>query len=263
MAAWTGSGFAAERAFDVSFDGRAYFESAYLSSGGSLSYTEPVAEQYGVLTAQLWDYGRLHFDAWFCSALNGQHDDSHRRAYYICEDTLMYGYDLALAKDVTLSTTGGVLWDFLWGYKEPQDFPVFWYGYQYLRNPYVTPYWNGLGEIDTVTRARVRFGVNHAFSLPKSIVLTPFVEGTWGDPDRFESNYGAQPENDRLLGGAMMFATFGLSVEWRFADHFYAWGRYRQYILVDSQARDLVASKDTPTAETDFPIFGLGLGCRF
>lgn len=82
---------AAEKEFDVSFSARAYFESAYLSSGGGLTYTEPVAEQYAVLTAHLRDYGRVWIDAWICSALNDQADHIHRRYGYICEDTPILG----------------------------------------------------------------------------------------------------------------------------------------------------------------------------
>lgn len=252
------------RDFDIDFLARAYFESAYLSSGGSLTYTEPVAEQYGVMTAHLWDYGRIKFDAWICSALNDQHDNIHRRAFYVCEDTLMYGYDFEVAKDVSLSTIAGPLWDILGGYKEKQDFPVFWYANQALYNPYVTPYWNALGRMDCgPAKTRIRLGVNHPFKMPWSITLTPFAEVTWGDANRFEANYGERPENDYLLGGALMFTTFGFSAEWYFTDNFFVWGRYRQYILVDSQARNLVADKNTPTAETDYPIFGLGVGCHF
>ena len=61
---------------------RAYFESAYLSSGGTLSYTEPVAEQTASLTAYLGPYGRVFTDMWLCSVLNAQTDGIHRRAFY-------------------------------------------------------------------------------------------------------------------------------------------------------------------------------------
>ena len=253
---------ASAKEFSVDVNARAYFESAYLSSGGVLSYTEPVAEQYAVLTAHLWDCGRLWFDAWVCSALNDQTDEVHRRYGYICEDTLMYGYDWEISDKVKLSTSAGALWDFLFGYVKETDFPIFWYAHQYLHNPYLTPYWNGLGKTDHKGRVRIRTGVQHAFLPFRSLTVTPFAETTWGDKARFESNYGEEPDHE-ILGGAFMFATFGLLAEWRFAEHWYVWGRYRQYIVVDSQARSLVEGKDSPTAETSFPIFGLGVGCRF
>lgn len=250
--------------FGVDLDARAYFETAYLSSSGSLTYTEPVLEQYGVLTTHLWDYGTVKLDAWICSALNGQHDDEHRRAFYICEDTLTYGYDVSVMKNVTLTTNGGVLWDFLGGYEKKQEFPIFWYGNQEFCNPCLTPYWNALVRMNgEESKARIRFGFNHPFELAQSITLTPFVEGTWGDSSRFEANYGEEPVNDYIFGGVIMSSTFGFVVKWRLAEHFYIWGRYRQYILVDSQARNIVSHKDAPTAETDFPIFGIGLGCNY
>ena len=250
------------RDFSLDLNARAYFESAYLSSGGVLSYTEPVAEQYAVVTANLWDYGRLWFDAWVCSALNDQTDEVHRRYGYICEDTLMYGYDWDISDKLKLTTSAGALWDFLFGYEKETDFPVYWYAHQYLHNPYLTPYWNGLGKTEGKGKVRIRAGVQHAFLPFESLTITPFAETTWGDKARFEANYGEEPDND-FLGGALMFATFGLSAEWRFADHWYVWGRYRQYLVVDPQAWDLVKNSDSPTAETHFPIFGLGAGCRF
>lgn len=250
------------RDFSIDFDARAYFESAYLSSGGVLSYTEPVAEQYAFLKTHFWDYGWLRFDAWVCSALNDQTDSVHRRYAYICEDTLMYGYDWAFADRMKLTTSAGVLWDFLFGYEKETDFPIFWYADQYLHNPYLTPYWNGLGNTEGKGKVRLRVGVQHQFLPFESLTITPFAETTWGDKARFEANYGEEPENE-FLGGAIMFATFGISAEWRFWEHWYVWGRYRQYLILDSQAWDLVENKDSPTAKTAFPIFGPGVGCRF
>ena len=68
--------------FPVSFGARAYFESAYFSSSGTLSYTKPVAEQVAWLTARLGDFGYITADGWLCSILNSQTDHIHRRAFY-------------------------------------------------------------------------------------------------------------------------------------------------------------------------------------
>jgi len=247
---------------EVSGWARAYFESAYLSSGGSLTYTKPVAEQYGAMWLSLGDYGSIGVDAWLCSALNDQTDHLHRRAFYICEDTVLYRYDWRFSEEVVLSTSAGPLWDFLFGYKVPTTCPTYWYVSQYLDNPYVVPYMTALGKVDRETRARVRVGLRRPFRIMESVSVSPFVDATWGDEARFISNYGAEP-NQGFLGGAVMFTTFGLIAEWRFAEHFFLWGRYRQYILIDSYARELVSKKDSPTAKVDCPIFGLGLGCSF
>ena len=262
VVALTASFVAWGKEFGVDFFGRAYLESAYLSSSGVLSYTEPVAEQYAVVTANLRDYGKVWLDAWVCSALNDQTDEVHRRYAYICEDTLMYGYDWELSDKVKLSTAAGALWDFLFGYEKETDFPIFWYAHQYLHNPYLTPYWNGLGKTEQKGKVRIRAGVQRALFPLESLTITPFAETTWGDKARFESNYGEEP-NGGFLGGAIMFVTFGLFAEWRFTDHWHLWGRYRQYLVANSQAWNLVDAKDSPTAETSFPIFGLGVGCRF
>ena len=248
--------------FSVDANVRAYFENGYLSSGGVLTYTEPVAEQYASLKANMWDFGWIFLDAWICSALNDQTDSVHRRYGYICEDTLMYGCKWAFTDAINLSTSVGVLWDFLFGYEKEQDFPLYWHAYQYLNNPYLTPYWNGLVRVEHEAKIRVRIGVQHVFSPLETVTLTPFSDLTWGDKARFESNFGEEPDNE-FLGGAVMSGTFGLLAEWRFAEHWYVWGRYRQYFVIGSQAWDLAEKKDSPTSRTSFPIFGLGVGCRF
>jgi len=248
--------------FGARFLARAYFESAYLSSGGVLTYTKPVAEQYALVQLDLWDYGRVKFDAWTSSALNDQTDHIHRRAFYICEDTLMYGYDLKLGEKATLSTDAGALWDFLGGYEKTPEFPVNWYAYQGLANPYVVPYWNALGRMYSAPRIRIRLGVQRGFTIFKSLYLVPYVETTWGDPSRFEASYGGELEHT-VLGGSFMFCSVGFLAEWRFSEHFYVWGRFREYVVIDPEARALVAESDSPTAKEDYPIFGLGLGCRF
>ena len=103
--------------FSVSGGARAYFESAYLSSSGTLSYTKPVAEQVAWINADLGDYGYIIVDAWLCSALNGQTDHIHRRAFYCFEGTARYGYNLKFTDDIGLDTNGGLLWDWLGGYE--------------------------------------------------------------------------------------------------------------------------------------------------
>ena len=60
-----------------------------------------------------------------------------------------------------------------------------------------------------------------------------------------------------------MFAAPGFICEWAFYKPFYLWGRYRQFILVDPDARNLVEDIDAPTAKKAYPVFGLGVGFRF
>ena len=199
---------------------------------------------------------------WLCSALNGQTDDVHRRAFYIYEGTLTYGYGFDLADGVRLVTDGGLLWNWLGGYKTDHGTPLTWIAIQSLENPYVTPYWNLKYAFRPTEKTCLRFGARHAFHPFGSLDLTPFIEAAWGDGHRFESNFGEEPEHP-VAGGAFMFSSFGLLAEWRFLDDWYVWGRFRQYILINSQAWHLMDESDSPTAETDLPIFGLGVGCRF
>ena len=241
---------------------RAYFESAYVSSSGRLGYTRPVAEQWGFASVRHEDFGWLMTDAWLCSVLNDQTDDVHRRAFYCYEGTVTYGNALALSDDVVLSGWGGMIWDWLGGYKSHVGTPFGWITEFRLSNPYVTPYVNGLGFIEHSTWVRVRVGISRAFRPLDALSVAPFVEATWGDPARYRANYGAETDGD-FLGGSIMFGSVGVVVEWAFCDPFYLWGRYRQFILIDPDARDLMEESAAPTARKSYPVFGLGVGFRF
>ena len=109
---------------------------------------------------------------------------------------------------------------------------------------------------------RVRVGVNHEFEVMENVTVTPFLEATWGDPARYRSNYGGETDG-HFLGGSLMFASAGFISEWKFWDPFYLWLRYRQFVLVDPDARNLIEDSDAPTAKKTYPVVGLGIGFRF
>ena len=248
--------------FPVSGGARAYFESAYFSSSGTLSYTKPVAEQVAWINANLGDYGYLLADGWLCSALNGQTDHVHRRAFYCFEGTARYGYDLKFTDDIHLDTNGGLLWDWLGGYRAHHGTPLAVYARQHLRNPVLTPYWNLLHRFDDNRYVRIRTGVEHPFSPLESVKIVPYVESIWGDAARYRRVYGDSPSY-RFLNGAYMVGVTGFVAEWRFTEHWYLWFRFRQFFTVNPAARSLAKRRDTIVHHTDYSIYGLGLGVRF
>ena len=246
----------------VSGGARAYFESAYFSSSGTLSYTKPVAEQVAWIHADLGDYGYILSDGWLCSALNGQTDDVHRRAFYCYEGTARYGYNLKFTDDVGLDTNGGLLWDWLGGYEAHHGTPLAIYAMQHLRNPILTPYWNLLHRFDDNRYVRIRTGVEHPFSPLESVKIVPYVESIWGDAARYRRVYGDSPSY-RFLNGAYMVGVTGFVAEWRFTERWYLWFRFRQFFTVNPAARSLAQKRDTIVHHTDYSIYGLGLGFRF
>jgi len=248
--------------FPVSGGARAYFESAYFSSSGTLSYTKPVAEQVAWIHADLGDYGYILADGWLCSALNGQTDDVHRRAFYCYEGTTRYGYNLKFTDDVGLDTNGGLLWDWLGGYKAHHGTPLAIYAMQHFRNPILTPYWNLLHRFDDNRYVRIRTGVEHPFSPLESVKIVPYVESIWGDASRYKRVYGDSPSY-RFLNGAYMVGVTGFVAEWSFTKHWYLWFRFRQFFTVNPAARSLAKQRDTIVHHTDYSIYGLGLGFRF
>jgi len=246
----------------VSVGALVYFETAYLSSSGTLSYTKPVAEQVAWLNLGLGDFGYLLTDGWLCSVLNGQTDHVHRRAFYCYEGTVRYGYVMRFAETMKLDTNAGLLWDWLGGYEVHPGTPLAVIAVQHFRNPVLTPYWNLLHRFDDNRYVRIRTGVEHPFEPVDSVKLTPFVEAIWGDPARYRRIYGESP-SCRFLNGAYMTGVVGLLADWRFADNWYVWGRFRQFMTVNPVARSLAQKKDTIVHHTDYSIYGIGIGCRF
>ena len=243
---------------------RAYFESAYLSSSGTLSYTKPVAEQVAWLHASLGRFGYVLTDGWLCSALNGQTDHIHRRPFYCYEGTVRYGYAWRFDEDgnYALDTNGGLLWDWLGGYEGHPGTPLAILAVERFRNPYLTPYWNLLHRFDDNRYTRIRTGVEHPFRPIESLLLTPYVEAIWGDASRYRIVYGDSPSY-RFLNGAYMAGVAGLLVEWTFVEHWYVWGRFRQFVTVNPAARGLAHRRSSMVHHTDHSIYGIGLGCRF
>lgn len=244
---------------------RAYFESAYVSSSGGLNYTRPVAEQYADFFVRIGDFGRISTDMWVASDLAGQKQDVHQRAFYCWEGTLMYGYDFAFDDDrrYVLDSSAGILWDWLLGYRSHCDIPIFWYYRQAFENPWVTPYWNGLGLFEGGERnCRFLTGVRHGFRPVDDVTLSPFFEAVFGDRVRFEKIYGGEPD-DRIPGGSLMSVRPGMLLKWNFLSSWYLWGRYRHYIVVDPEARSLARARGNVNDKMHYPIFGLGVGVRF
>ncbi len=248
--------------FPVSVGARAYFESAYFSSSGTLSYTKPVAEQVAWLTANFGDFGYFTADGWLCSILNGQTDHVHRRAFYCFEGTARYGYALRFTDNLCLDTNGGLLWDWLGGYEKHPGTPLAIYAMQHFRNPIVTPYWNLLHRFDENRYVRIRTGFERSFRPIESLKVTPHIEAIWGDPSRYKRIYGESPSYC-FLNGAYMVGVTGLIAEWSFTEHWYLWFRFRQFITVNPAARSLAKRRDTIVHHTDYSIYGLGVGCRF
>ena len=248
--------------FPVSGGVRAYFESAYFSSSGTLSYTKPVAEQVAWINANLGDYGYILADGWLCSVLNGQTDHIHRRAFYCFEGTARYGYDLKFTDKISLDTNGGLLWDWLGGYESHPGTPLAAYAMQHFRNPILTPYWNFLHRFDENRYVRIRTGVEYPFSPIESVKIIPYIESIWGDPSRYKRVYGDSPSYT-FLSGAYMVGVTGFIAEWRFTKNWYLWFRFRQFFTVNPAARSLAKQRDTIVHHTDYSIYGLGLGFRF
>lgn len=251
---------------DVAFSGGVWmeFETAYLSSSGTLCDTRPVSLQNLDWNLALSDWGHLWGYGCFLSMLHDGQHELHRPAFNEFEGGVFYGHDWKINETFTLWNSVGGVWNPLFGYRNGNDATLWEYRcFQALKNPYVTPFWDILGLISpTPSWARIRMGVMRAFKLTDTLVLTPSVEVVWGDRDRFRARYGEWPEN-RFLGGSFVSMTATLKLEWFFCDPWSCWAKVRQFDTLDPQARRLEDAKTDYWAQSDCTIFTVGLGCRF
>ena len=176
---------------------------------------------------------------------------------------MRYGYAWRFTDPVCLDTNGGLLWDWLGGYKNTDPgTPLAIYAMQHFRNPILTPYWNLLHRFDDNRYVRIRTGVEHPFSPIESVKVSPYIESIWGDPARYRRVYGESPSYT-FLNGAYMVGVTGFVAEWCFTENWYLWFRFRQFFTVNPAAHSLAKRRDTIVHHTDYSIYGIGVGCRF
>ena len=92
--------------------------------------------------------------------------------------------------------------------------------------------------------------------------LTPSVETVWMDRRRFDSRYGAEPE-DSFLGGSFATVTTGVKLSWQITENWQSYFRFQMFDVINSQARRAVKKQDAYYAKCDWPIFKLGVEYSF
>lgn len=238
------------------------FETGYLSSSGTLIDTRPSLEHQLDLTLHLAEYGRLTACGWVISALHGGRDEDHRRAFYLYETTAGYGYDLTLSDVCDLVNEVGIVWDSPWGYKHYCQEDVAWWCRNSLENPLVVPYQETIRLFTPKHWTRTSLGLRRKFNLIRNVSVTPFAETVWGDSDRYYARYGETPSHC-FLGGAFMTMTPGVRVDWEFKESWVCWFRFREFVTIDPQAREIVSSRTAYYEQNDAEIFTLGLSYYF
>lgn len=237
-------------------------ETGYLSSSGTLVDTRPSLEHQLDLTLHLAGYGRLTACGWAISALHGGRDRDHRRAFYLYESTVGYGYDVTFSRNLDFVNEGGVVWDSPWGYRHYSHEEVAWWYRNSLENALAVPYTETIGLFSPDRWVRVALGLRRVFKICDSISVMPFVETVWGDSDRFHAQYGGTPAH-RFLGGAFMTMTPGVRVAWNFRENWTLWFRFREFVTVDPQAREAVGRQAEYYQRNEAAIFSIGLSYFF
>ncbi len=256
--------FAAPAAQPPAFRGQLYNEvaSGYLSSGGTLGDTRPVAVQMATWLVDLHDAGNFSGYFWTISSLHDSQREVHREHFNQFETAVYYGYDWRIADRVVLRTKSGPLWNPQIGYKNGHNCDWGWHYVQSFENPVVTPYVNGLWMVAPSPRSRIRFGLQRSFALVENLTLMPFIETVWMDNRRFQSRYGGIPQ-DRVLGGAFATMTTGFKLTWRVAVNLRVFARFRQYDIINSQSRRAVRRQSAYYAKCDYPIASIGFEFDF
>ena len=249
---------------DVSLDGKVdtRVETGYLSSSGTLIDTRPSLEHQLDLTLHLAEYGRLTACGWVISALHGGRDRDHRRALYLYESTVGYGYDVTISESLDFCNEAGIVWDSPWGYKDYSQEEVAWWYRNSLENPLIVPYTETIGLFSPDRWVRVALGLRRAFKVCDSVSVMPFVETVWGNSDRYCAQYGETPSH-RFLGGAFMTMTPGVRIDWNFFGNWIVWFRFREFVTVDPQARTVVSRQTEYYQQNEAEIFSLGLSYCF
>ena len=247
------------------FEGRlsAEFESAYLSSSGTLCDTRPTALQNLDWAVHFGDYGKLYGYGCFLSMMHDRQHELHRSAFNEFEGGAFYGYDWKITDDVTFFNGAGGVWNPLFGYRNGYDDTLWEFRYfQSLQNPYLTPYWDTLTLIEPGQWTRLRFGVRRDFALTDALTLSTWVDGVWGDNRRYEARYGDRPEY-QFFGGAFCTSTVGLQLTWRFAERWLVYAKIRQFDTLDRRGRRAEKKKTDYWARRDIAIVTLGIACDF
>ena len=247
------------------FEGRlsAEFESAYLSSSGTLCDTRPTALQNLDWAVHFGDYGKLYGYGCFLSMMHDRQHELHRPAFNEFEGGAFYGYDWKITDDVTFFNGAGGVWNPLFGYRNGYDDTLWEFRYfQSLQNPYLTPYWDTLTLIEPGQWTRLRFGVRRDFDLTDSLKFSAWIDGVWGDNRRCEARYGDRPEY-QFFGGAFCTSTVGLQLTWRFAERWLVYAKIRQFDTLDRRGRRAEKKKTDYWARRDIAIATLGIACDF
>ena len=247
---------------DFSGDLYTEFETAYLSSSGTLCDTRPVSLQNLDWTVRFGEYGRVGGYGCFLSSLHDRQHELHRAAFNEFEGAVFYGYDWDFSTRSTLVTDAGFIWNPLFGYRNDPDDLWEFRMIQALENPYVTPYWDLLTLMEPNQWSRVRLGVRRAFALSDTVTLTPWADVVWGCERRYEARYGEEPE-DPILGGAVYCSIVGLKLEKRFAERWRIYAKVRQFDTLGRQARRAEKRKTEYYARTDIAIFTIGVAVDF
>ena len=247
------------------FEGRlsSEFETAYLSTSGTLCDTRPTSLQNLDWTVHLGDYGKLYgYDA-FLSMLHDKQHELHRPAFNEFEGGAFYGYGWKISEDVTFFNGAGGVWNPLFGYRNGYDDTLWEFRYfQSLENPYLTPYWDTLTLIKPGQWTRLRFGVRHDFKLTGPLTLSAWADAVWGCKRRFRARYGNEPDHP-FLCGAFCTTTVGLQLMWRFADNWMVYAKVRQFDTINRQARRAEKRKSEYWARRDIAIGTIGVAYEF
>ena len=236
--------------------------SAYLGSSGAIYDTNPITSQEVGWLFDFGEYGRIDGYFWIVSSLHDRQHESHRMLFSEFETVIRYGQSWRVAEKVTLKASAGPLWNPAIGYKGAHRNTWGPYVTAYLDNPIVVPYMSGLWILSPKMRGRIRFGVRKTFALSEHFDLTPSIETVWMDRRRFDSRYGAEPE-DAFLGGSFATVTTGVKLSWQITENWQSYFRFQMFDVINSQARRAVKKQDVYYAKCDWPIFKLGVEYSF
>lgn len=134
-----------------------------------------------------------------------------------------------------------------------------WYGRLSLRDPVVTPYFEGYYDHQVCKGAFLQAGLRREFGLPLGLTFMPDLSLGGGS-----RNYNAclYPPFDGRAGGGLAFVQFAGTLTYWFDDHFGVHAKLAWVSLVRDEIREAVSSSDG-THANDFVWGTIGVETSF
>jgi hypothetical protein len=244
----------------VSVSAYVQIDSAYISSGNSISDARQIIQQCVTLTKGFEEYGRLSAYIWQPSSLHGRNDESRRRAYYWMENGIYHAHSLRLNDIYSIYTRPLLFWGVPTGCRSERHSSFSTKFLQRFDNPWISPYYNFYGRLAPDSWWQISFGLMRDFKLMERLSLSPSLEFTYNDERRYKARYGMFPDSREDRWSSMVLR---VTLKWWLDEHWNVYLSLKDYETMGHDNREIVKRQTSYNARNHLTACSLGLGCTF